>query len=464
MRRDAVHIFTYKDQHLLYDGMTQTLLLIDEVTKAVATLYRTMSFEDMISELEGQFSIRDMQEAFEELDDLAKEQAIFYDEETFLATQKSTLPNMALSGLCLHVVHDCDLRCAYCFAGSGLYGGKPSYMSFEVAKQSIDFLLRQAAYGATLYIDFFGGEPTLNFAVIKETVAYGNEQAQRSQQMIVWSITTNGYALTDEMMKFINDNRLNVIVSVDGREQTHDHVRPDRKGRPTHATVIKHAKELYEKRQADMNARYGDGVYTYVRGTFTANNPDFAQDVIALYEQGFRRIAMEPVVSSPTGKHLAIQEQHLDEILQQYDRLVDFIAISRDKGDPLYFHHFELDLNHGPCLGKRASGCGAGTHYLAISPEGDIYPCHQFVGEKSFLMGNVQEDKLDEQQRHTFSEANTSQKAKCQTCFARYYCSGGCHANHYYLHGDVMQPDELSCRLIQKRVEAALYLEAMASL
>lgn len=458
--KHAVHAFTYKDQNIVYDGLSQTLLTVDEVGLAVIKRYAEQGADDITASLADRFSEQLTRTALEEVSSLVNQNALFCDEARLTEATASRVPPLLLSGICLHVAHDCNMRCAYCFAGSGLYGGRPVLMEMDAAKAALDLLFEHAGDDAHLYVDFFGGEPLLNIPVVKATIAYGDVLAQQTHRQVTWSITTNGLALDEDLIGYLNDHEVNVIISMDGRPEVHNVMRVDRKGLPTYDSVRDHAALLYASRWPDKACRYGDGVYTYVRGTFSKRNLDFSNDVIHLYEQGFRHIAMEPVVTN-TDAPWTLSMEDVEVLKQQYDRMVDFIVASRRTGDPLYFHHFELDVDRGPCLGKRMSGCGAGQHYLAVSPEGDIYPCHQFVGTASFLMGNLADDSWTLQPADGFVSANAALgKVACQSCFARYHCGGGCHANHWLLNHDLLQPDQLSCELIRKRLECALYLAA----
>ncbi len=455
--RHAVHAFTHRDVHIVYDGLSQTLMIVDDVGFEVVKRFALRNLPDMIGELADRFSEEDVRNAYEEIASLTAEGALFCDEDRLVASRDAPRPALGLSGICLHVAHDCNMRCSYCFAGSGLYGGKPTLMQQDTARAALDHLFRHAGSSAHVYVDFFGGEPLLNMSVVKDAIAYGNQLAKETERSVTWSMTTNGMLLDADIADYFNAHEVNLIISMDGRSSVHDAMRPDRQGQGTHDFVRGKAVALYQSRRPQMTRRYGDGVYTYIRGTFTRRNLDFAEDVIHLYEEGFRHIAMEPVVSD-SGAPWTLSDEHVDGLKEQYDRLTDWILDSRRRGDPLHFHHFELDVERGPCLGKRASGCGAGLHYLAVSPEGDIYPCHQFVGNAMFGMGNVLAEEAESPLTEAFKEANFGGKAACQTCFARYHCGGGCHANHWLLSRDLLQPDRLSCELIRKRLECALFL------
>lgn len=455
--RHAVHAFTHQDVHIVYDGLSQTLIIVDDVGFEVVKRFALQNLSDMIGELTDKFPEEDVRSAYEEIASLAAEGTLFCDEDQLVVSHDVMRPALGLSGICLHVAHDCNMRCSYCFAGSGLYGGKPTIMQQDTARAALDYLFGHAGSSTHVYVDFFGGEPLLNMSVIKDAITYGTQLAKETERSVTWSMTTNGMLLDADIAAYFNAQEVNLIISMDGRSSIHDAMRPNRQGQGTYDFVRRKAIALYQSRHPKMTRRYGDGVYTYIRGTFTRRNLDFAEDVIHLYKEGFRHIAMEPVVSDSSAPW-TLSNDHVNYLKEQYDRLTDWILDSRKRGDPLYFHHFELDVERGPCLGKRASGCGAGLHYLAVSPEGDIYPCHQFVGNTMFRMGSVLAEELTFTLTKVFKEANLGGKEACQTCFARYHCGGGCHANHWLLNHDLLQPDRLSCELIRKRLECALFL------
>ena len=457
MIQHAVHAFTYQGVNIVYDGLSKTLITVDQIGLEVAKRYAEQELSDIIAELGEYFAEQEVRDAHAEIDSLVVDGVLFCDEERFVFGRDTQMPTLKLSGICLHVAHDCNMRCSYCFAGSGLYGGRPTMMESHTARMALDYLFRHAGTSAHVYVDFFGGEPTLNMAVVEDAVAYGNQLAATTGRSVTWSMTTNGLALETDMINFFNTHNVNVIVSMDGREQVHDAIRPNRQGQGTYHEVQKNAQRLFTSRAMGQTNRYGAGVYTYVRGTFSQNNVDFAEDVVHLYRQGFRHIAMEPVVSE-ANLPWTLAPDHVEPLKEQYDRVVELVLESRKQGDPLLFHHFELDLDGGSCLGKRASGCGAGVNYLAVSPEGDVFPCHQFVGNPSFKMGSVWTDALEPSLIRDFTEANQGRKDACRTCFARYHCGGGCHANHWLLNHDLLDPDSLSCELIRKRLECALFL------
>ena len=358
--------------------------------------------------------------------------------------------NGEIKALCLHICHDCNLACEYCFAKEGTYNTPRDYMSFEVGKKALDFLMEKNGNRHNLEVDFFGGESLMNFDVVKQLVEYGRRQAESRGKNISYTLTTNGVLLNKDAIDYLNENMDNVVISVDGRECVHNALRKTRNGKGSYALAIKAAKEFRKLR--------GDKKY-YIRGTFTANNLDFADDVLHLNDCGFDQISVEPVVL-PESSPYALKSEHLPAIFAEYDRLAEEY-IERRKGDKWFnFFHFMIDLENGPCVNKRLTGCGAGCEYLAVTPTGEIYPCHQFVGSK-YKMGDVTTGEFDRDVQKTFSAVNVYKKEKCRSCFAKYYCSGGCLANAYNFSGDISKPFEGGCEMMRKRFELSLAIYAV---
>lgn len=361
-----------------------------------------------------------------------------------------------VKALCLHICHDCNMQCDYCFASGGTYNTAKDYMSAETGKQAIDFLIANSGARHNLEVDFFGGEPLINFGVVKEIVAYAKDAAKKAGKEITFTLTTNCLGLNKDAREYLNDNMDNVVLSVDGRKCVHNGVRHTRDGKDGYDAVIRNALAFRKIR--------GDKRY-YVRGTFTAANKDFAEDVFALSDLGFDQISIEPVVLSE-GHPLAIRESDIPKILDEYDRLAEGY-IERRKGEKWFnFFHFMLDLEHGPCVNKRLTGCGAGTEYLAVSPTGELYPCHQFVGEKEYDIGNVREGILHRDVRERFACVSVLGKPHCADCPAKYYCGGGCAANAKNFGGAVDGQYATGCALQKKRLELSLaisYLENNAA-
>lgn len=355
-----------------------------------------------------------------------------------------------VKALCLHIAHDCNLACQYCFAEEGEYHGRRALMSFEVGKKALDFLVANSGNRVNLEVDFFGGEPTLNFDVVKQLVEYGRSLEEPNNKKFRFTFTTNGVLLNDEILEYANKEMGNIVLSIDGRKEVNDRMRPFRGGQGSYDVIVPKFKKVAESRN-QMNY--------YVRGTFTRNNLDFSEDVKHLADLGFKQISVEPVVAQPTDDY-ALREEDLPKILEEYDSLAKDLIRRHKEGNPVNFFHFMIDLTGGPCVAKRLSGCGSGTEYLAVTPWGDLYPCHQFVGNEDFLMGNVDEGITRTDIQDEFKCCNVYAKEKCKKCFAKFYCSGGCAANSYNFHGNINDAYDLGCELQRKRVECAIMMKA----
>lgn len=355
-----------------------------------------------------------------------------------------------IKSMCLNVAHDCNLRCAYCFASTGDFGGGRKLMPFEVGRQAIDFLLARSGSRKNLELDFFGGEPLMNFEVVKALVAYGRQAESPLGKHIRFTITTNALLLDDEKIDFINREMHNVVLSIDGRPAVHDRMRRRADGTGSYDAILANIKKLVARR---------GGKQYYVRGTFTHENLDFSKDVLHLAEEGFKEISVEPVIL-PENDPLALRAADLPRVFAEYDTLADEIIRREKEGRGFHFFHFVIDMQHGPCAIKLLRGCGCGNEYVAVTPEGDIYPCHQFVGDTAWRMGNVADGRIDEGMKERFSRANIFTKKGCADCWAKFFCSGGCNANNSAYAGDVLTPLELSCALERKRVECALMIQA----
>ncbi|MDE6372967.1 MAG: thioether cross-link-forming SCIFF peptide maturase, partial [Clostridia bacterium] len=367
-----------------------------------------------------------------------REQGLLFKEETSARPPKSN----EVKALCIHICHDCNLRCRYCFADEGAYHSEREFMSEDTAKRAIDFLIENSGKRKVLEVYFFGGEPLMCLQTIKNVVYYAKEKASAVGKKFLFTTTTNALLLNDDAIKFFNDEMENVVLSLDGRPEVHDAIRKTVGGKGSFAYVIGNIKKFVKRR--------GDGHY-YVRGTYTAKNLDFADDVLYLADSGFDSISMEPVVTDI--EDLAIKEEHLPAILNEYERLCDEYLARYERGEGFNFFHFNVDLEGGPCLSKRVSACGAGNEYFSVAPNGDLYPCHQFVGDKNFLMGNVFDGKIDGVIRSTFAGNCLFTREKCGDCFAKYICSGGCSANNYHFEGDMNKPYGVTCEMMKKRIE-----------
>lgn len=392
----------------------------------------------------------EMNEAVEEVLELMAAGQLFtpdiYENYVFDFKNRQTV----VKALCLHIAHDCNLACRYCFAGEGEYHGRRALMTPEVGKKALDFLVANSGNRVNLEVDFFGGEPLMNWQTVKELVEYGRSLEGPHDKKFRFTLTTNGVLLNDEILEFANKEMANIVLSIDGRKETHDLMRPFRGGQGSYDLVVPKFLKVAESRGQE---RY------YVRGTYTHNNLDFSKDVLHLADLGFKQISVEPVVAGP-GDDYAITEADIPFLKEEYDRLAAEMLKRKKEGRGFNFFHFMIDLSGGPCVAKRLSGCGSGTEYLAVTPWGDLFPCHQFVGNEKFLMGNVEEGILREDIREEFKCCNVYAKDKCKKCFAKFYCSGGCAANAYNFHGNINDAYDVGCELQRKRVECAIMLKA----
>ena len=409
------------------------------------------------SELEGylkfmlsKYNDEDIEEAYNEVKELIEEERLFTDDiyKDFVMDFKKR--TTVVKALCLHIAHDCNLACKYCFADEGEYHGKRELMSYEVGKKALDFLVANSGSRTNLEVDFFGGEPLMNFEVVKQLVKYGRSLEEPNNKKFRFTLTTNGVLLDDDILEFANKEMSNLVLSLDGRKEVHDLMRPRRGGQGSYDTVVPKFIKAAESRN-QMNY--------YVRGTYTRNNLDFAKDVIHMADLGFEQISVEPVVADKSESY-AIREEDIDTLIKQYDELTAEMIKRKKEGKPFNFFHFMIDLSGGPCVAKRLSGCGSGTEYLAVSPSGELYPCHQFMGMKDFLLGNVDEGVIRTDIRDEFKLCNVYAKEECKKCFSRFYCSGGCAANAYNFTGSINGAYEIGCKLQRKRIECALMIKA----
>lgn len=417
------------------------------------TLMETSSFVRLKEKLGGKYCESDLKEALEDVTELTKAGRLFVRDDYECLLEDVKKRKTVVKALCLHIAHDCNLACKYCFAEEGEYHGRRALMSYEVGKKALDFLIEHSGNRQNLEVDFFGGEPLMNWQVVKDLVAYGREQEKAHNKHFRFTVTTNGVLLNDEIQEFINREMDNVVLSLDGRPQVNDRMRPFRNGAGSYGMIVPKFQKLAESRGQQ---RY------YVRGTFTRENLDFSEDILHFADLGFKQMSIEPVVGDASDPY-AIREEDLPAIMDEYDKLAK-IMIEREKsGKGFNFFHFMIDLEGGPCVAKRLSGCGSGTEYLAVTPWGDLYPCHQFVGQEEFLMGNVEEGITKPEIADDFRSCNVYTKDKCRNCFAKFYCSGGCMANAYNFHGTIHDAYEIGCEMQKKRVECAIMIKAALS-
>ncbi|WP_418463260.1 thioether cross-link-forming SCIFF peptide maturase [Frisingicoccus sp.] len=445
-----VHQYKNNGYNIVLDVNSGSVHVVDDLVYDIIALYETNSKEEIVEKLSEAYSPEDIREAYSEIEELVKAECLFtediYKDYIFDFKKRPTV----VKALCLHIAHDCNLACKYCFAEEGEYHGRRALMSFEVGKKALDFLIANSGSRRNLEVDFFGGEPLMNFDVVKQLVAYGREQEKLHDKKFRFTLTTNGVLLNKEVQEFANKEMANVVLSVDGRKEVHDFMRPFRGGQGSYDYIIPKFKEMAESRN---QTNY------YVRGTFTHYNTDFAADVLNLADEGFKQISVEPVVA-PESEDYAIKASDLTKIMEEYDRLAQEMLKREKEGRGFNFFHFMIDLSGGPCVAKRLSGCGSGTEYLAVTPWGDFYPCHQFVGQEEFLMGNVDDGIVRTDIQEEFKCCNVYAREKCQECFAKFYCSGGCAANAYNFTGKITDTYDIGCEMMRKRVECAIMLKA----
>ncbi len=453
-----VHQYKNNGYNIVLDVNSGAVHIVDDVVYDVLALYLEMEGqaqdglqEELAARLKDKYPSDEVKEAFAELMEL-KEAGDLFTEDAYANTVFDFKNRQTVvKALCLHIAHDCNLACRYCFAEEGEYHGRRAMMSYEVGKAAMDFLIANSGSRRNLEVDFFGGEPTMNLDVVKRLVRYGREQEKLHEKNFRFTLTTNGVLLNDEIMEFANQEMANVVLSIDGRKETNDRMRPFRNGAGSYELIIPKFQKFAESRNQENY---------YVRGTFTHHNLDFSKDVLHLADLGFCQISVEPVVAQETDDY-AIRKEDLPQLFDEYDALAREMIRRKKEGRGFTFFHYMIDLEGGPCVAKRLSGCGSGTEYLAVTPWGDLYPCHQFVGNDRFLMGNVKEGVTNTQIRDMFKSCNVYAKEKCKECFARFYCSGGCAANAWNFHGDIHGTYDIGCELQRKRVECAIMIQAV---
>lgn len=446
----AYHTFEALGQKMLYDPCTEAILQIDSVVYDLMQ-QKESNEQERIEALKARYDKKTLQDALQEIQTLIDDGILSASDREH---EPLARPEPVIKALCLHVAHDCDLRCRYCFASQGDFKGNRELMSAETGKKALDFLVQNSGNRRNLEVDFFGGEPLLNFSVVKELTLYGEALNKKHNKNIRFTITTNGVALDDDKIDFINEHMSNVVMSLDGRKEVHDRMRPTRNQKGSYDTVLPKFKKLLASR---------GNKDSFIRGTFTGYNLDFDKDVLHFFDEGFTSVSMEPVVTDESLDY-AIQKEDLEGIKQSYERLAKEFLQRKRENPALQFFHFMVDLTDGPCLAKKRMGCGAGVEYVSITPNGDIFPCHQFVGEKEFIIGNLEEGINNPALIETFKQANVDQKAACRDCWNQNFCSGGCHANAWFNNQDLMKPYENGCEMQKKRTELALGLHAAESL
>ena len=445
-----IHQFRCNDTNIVIDVYSGAVHVVDELVYDMIKRFEKKTKDQIIEELTGQYDQEAIEEAYKEIQILQEEGLLFTEDpyEDLLTSFENRNP--VVKALCLHVAHDCNLQCKYCFAEEGEYHGERSLMSTEVGKKAIDFLIANSANRRNLEIDFFGGEPLMNFDVVKEIVNYARSIEKKYNKNFRFTITTNGILLDEEKQNYINEHMHNIVLSLDGRKEINDRVRYTANKKGSYDVIVPKFQTMAESRNQDNY---------YVRGTFTRFNLDFSKDVLHLADLGFKQISVEPVVA-PSDMDYALQEEDLPILFKQYEELAKEMLVRKQRGEGFNFFHFMIDLFQGPCVAKRLAGCGSGSEYLAVTPEGDLYPCHQFVGIPEFLMGNVEQGIQNIHRQTEFQQCNVYMKEDCKKCWAKFYCSGGCPANSYQFHGDILNTYGIGCELEKKRVEVALMIQA----
>ena len=431
--------------------------MVDEAAYDMIALYKEKPREEAVSLLlekyrdRPELTRRELEECWEAIGELEKSGQLFTpDSFEPLAGEFKARSGNVVKALCLHVAHTCNLNCAYCFASQGKFHGERALMSFEVGKRALDFLMENSGTRRNLEVDFFGGEPLMNWDVVKELVAYARSVEKEAGKNFRFTLTTNGMLIDRDVIDFANREMSNVVLSLDGRREVHDRYRVDYQGRGSYDRIVPKFQELVRARG---NKNY------YMRGTFTHENPDFLRDIEAMLDLGFTELSMEPVVCAP-GDPAALTEEDLPVVLEQYEKLAEKMLERRREGRPFTFYHYMIDLEDGPCIYKRISGCGSGTEYMAVTPWGDLYPCHQFVGDEKFRLGDVFQGVTNPQAQAEFRDCNVYARPDCKDCWAKLYCSGGCAANAYHATGSVNGIYRYGCELFRARMECAIMLKA----
>ena len=449
-----IHRYQKKGLNFVLDVNSGAVHLLDDISYAVSGLLDENMGDTCpqgIIDALPDYTADEIREAYDELYELKKAGQLFAQDD-YIDVSRYIPVNAPVKALCLHVAHDCNLRCKYCFASTGDFGQGRKIMPPEIAKKAIDFVIARSGVRHNIEVDFFGGEPLMAWDTVTQTVDYARSLEEKYNKKFRFTITTNGLLLDEDKRKYINENMDNCVLSLDGRREVNDEFRKTVAGTGSYDTIVPKFKALVDER--DPNLDY------YARGTFTSHNLDFAEDVLSIADAGFDRLSVEPVTADP-GCGYDLTEDDLPKIEAEYDRLTDIMLERKKEGKPFTFFHFMVDLDQGPCVVKRLRGCGAGYEYVAVTPDGDIYPCHQFVGKDEFKQGSVLDQSFNMAIAQTFAGMNIYSRPKCQKCWAKFYCSGGCSAANYNMNHDMNDSYDLGCEMERKRLECAIYLKAM---
>lgn len=453
-----IHCYKQGGLNIVLDVYSGSIHIVDDVCYDIISMFEDKSEDEIVALLLDKYKDNpeitesELCECYGEIVSL-KEDGSLFAPDTFapMAGELKQKTSGVVKALCLHVAHTCNLNCSYCFASQGRYSGERAVMSFETGKQALDFLIANSGERRNLEVDFFGGEPLMNFEVVKQLVAYARSVEKEAGKNFRFTLTTNGMLIDDDVIDFANKEMSNVVLSLDGRKEVHDRYRVDYLGRGSWDRIVPKFQKLVQAR---------GGKNYYMRGTFTHANPDFLEDIKVMLDLGFDELSMEPVVCAPNDPS-ALNESDLEIVKKQYEELAELMKKRRAEGRPFTFYHYMIDLSGGPCIYKRISGCGSGTEYMAVTPWGDLYPCHQFVGDEKFKLGNIWEGVTNHEMQEEFRGCNVYARPECADCWAKLYCSGGCAANAYHATGTIRGVYKSGCELFRKRMECAIYLEAL---
>ena len=449
-----VHQYKLNGYNIVLDMCSGSVHVVDEVAYDIIAMFKEKSTDEIVKYIlntykDEEITEKDVLDCIEDVKSLEKAGKLYtpdtYEGMAFDFKNRNTV----IKALCLHVAHTCNLNCEYCFASQGKYHGERALMSFEVGKRALDFLIENSGTRRNLEVDFFGGEPLMNWDVVKELVSYARVQEKIHNKNFRFTLTTNGILVDDDVIEFCNKEMSNVVLSLDGRKEVHDRLRVDYQGRGSYDIIVPKFQEFVKRR---------NGKNYYMRGTFTHNNVDFTKDIFHMADLGFTELSMEPVVCSPDDAS-ALTEADLPILFEQYEILAKEMIKRKKEGNGFTFYHYMLDLTHGPCIYKRISGCGSGTEYMAVTPTGDLYPCHQFVGDTKYLLGNIWDGVSNTEIQNEFKLCNAYARPECIDCWAKLYCSGGCAANSYHASGKITGLYEYGCELFKKRIECAVMIQ-----
>ncbi len=447
-----VHQYKLNGYNIVLDTCSGSVHSVDEVAYDIISMYKTNEKEEIVKSITEKYpdiTTADVEECLEDIKTLEEAGKLFTEDEfENLAIDYKNNSNV-IKALCLHVAHTCNLNCSYCFASQGKYHGDRALMSFETGKQAFDFLIANSGSRKNLEVDFFGGEPLMNFDVVKKLVEYARSVEKEHNKNFRFTLTTNGVLIDDDVIEFANKEMSNVVLSLDGRKNINDHFRVDHAGRGSYDLIVPKFKKLVEAR---------NGKDYYMRGTFTHNNVDFTNDIFHMADLGFTELSMEPVVCPPDDPY-ALTQEDLPKLFEQYEILAKEMVRRKKAGNGFTFYHYMIDLTNGPCIYKRITGCGSGTEYMAVTPWGDLYPCHQFVGDSKYLLGNVWDGVTNKAVQDEFRSCNAYARKECKDCWAKLYCSGGCAANSYHATGSIQGVYEYGCELFKKRMECAVMMK-----